>query len=233
MHMLDGAGPFKRPLLKLRGLLFEFFGKPECRTTTRALQIAVTKMPWHAIKTMSYAGAVRDGRRWIDPGNFIYSVFWMLAGYAAANLRDTSTAAEVRHAAAEFREMQKRARERWPRAGNSPELAELSGDLVELVLSIGYLCDRLIDLNKELSKLVLKVKEIMHFLEYHAAFHRGRSLSGSPFTGPRAQYLQVVACTMWNAMQFHHFDIRDGDPQYCTYERLARRAGLLYKCSPA
>ena len=140
MHMLDGAGPFKRPLLELRGCLFEFFGKPECRTTTRALQIAVTKMPWHAIKTMSYAGAVRDRRRWIDPGNFIYSVFWMLAGYVAANLRETSTAvaAEVRDAAAEFREVQKRAEERWPRAGNSPRLAELFGDLVELVLSIGW-----------------------------------------------------------------------------------------------
>ena len=139
MHMLDGAGPFKRPLLELRGLLFEFFGKPECRTATRALQIAVTKMPWHAIKTMSYAGAVRDHRRWIDPGNFIYSVFWMLAGYMAANLRETSTAvaAEVRDAAAEFREVQKRAEERWPRAGNSPRLPELFGDLVELVLSSG------------------------------------------------------------------------------------------------
>ena len=67
---------------------------------------------------------------------------------------------------------------------------------------------------KELSRLVLQVMEIIHFLEYNAAFDRGRFLSGSPFIGPRAQYLQVVACTMWNAMQFHHFDIRVGDPQY-------------------
>ena len=139
----------------------------------------------------------------------------------------------VRDAAAEFREVQKRAEERWPRAGNSPRLAELFGDLVELVLSIGYLCDRWMVLVKELSRLVLKVMEIMHFLEYNAAFDRGRSLSGSPFIGPRAQYLQVVACAMWNAMQFQYFDIRDGDPQYCTYERLVREAGLLYKSSLA
>ena len=111
--------------------------------------VARERMPFKAIKTCSYSGAVvhvDKGRpmhwRWYDPGNWCYATIWYLIKKAARHQADSHMHAVENRAfgaASRIHQSMMKCEERWPRQW--PAFYELAGDLFEMLLARGY-CDR-------------------------------------------------------------------------------------------
>ena len=95
---------------------------------------------------MSYRGAIYHDRRWSDPGNFIYTIWWNLWSQMARHLQRrrptrqlAKTIEEIRFIAGRVTDTQRMVRNRWTRDPDTTQWLELVGGLMEVALGAGYM----------------------------------------------------------------------------------------------
>ena len=218
--------------------MLAMFNNPVFGQLLRHWRYAVTSMQFVNVKLLSHKGCILDWRRkrnngypWIDPGNFVYSVFWKLLGFAARFvLGRRQERAEAHGAAFAVEDVQGRVKERWARAANSARLAELHGDILEMSLALGYLSNDDMPLVRMLSEPICQVRDIVSYVETHGPFDRtGDTRARSPLSSPKAQHVTALANTIWCAMQVQHYGISNSHDQYRSYLEFAQRVNLMYR----
>ena len=180
---------------------------------------------------MSYKGAVavrgKSGWFYTDPGNFVYTLWWLLTGLAAKHHLKTHNDDVVCKA---FRACQGRLVARWPRQKDTPQLCEQIGDMVELVLACSYINDaKYWHLQTTLGPVIIKVREIVRFLDTNARFERMK-VSGSFFDGmpSRCACVSRLAQGMFSAMHVQKHDVDLSRAENLRFVTLAPELRLLY-----
>ena len=236
---MDRTSAFRPHLLKLRRDLLENLASREFAKMLYVLQVGVDRMEYWQIKTMSYSGAVRDplphggGFRYTDPGNVVYSVTWFMMGLYASHVRrhepcnPTQLEALRTCQCNRFRAIQKRVLERWPRAPDSVRMAETIGDMFEFVLGCSYVSDRLDNVAKMISAIVLQVRNIIDYIEWSGSWER-IGVKQPFFRGHRAHYIWRLSCAIYNAANVQHRDLDARHPDFQPYQDCARRFNLVY-----
>ena len=234
LHLYDIEGPFRPHLLSMRRTVLALFSDPDFGHLLRHWHYAATSMQFVSIKLLSYQGCILDQTRrgpypWIDPGNFVYSLFWHLLDFAASFVIQNERP-EIHGAALVLKDVQEYVKARWPRADGSAQLAEVHGDLFEMALAFGYLDNRFMPLVRMLSVPICHVRDIVSYVEAHGPFDRtGDTRARSPLSSPKAQHVTALANTIWCAMQVQHYGISNSHDQYRSYLEFAQRVNLMYR----
>ena len=236
LHLYDIEGPFRPHLLSMRRTVLALFSDPDFGHLLRHWHYAATSMPFVSIKLLSYQGCILDQTRrgpypWIDPGNFVYSLFWQLLGFAASFVMGRQNERpEIHGAALVLKDVQEYVKARWPRADGSAQLAEVHGDLFEMALAFGYLDNRFMPLVRMLSVPICHVRDIVSYVETQGPEDRTRDITAtSPLSRPKAQHVTAMANTLWNAGQVQHYRIGAAHGKYPGYVEFARRVSLMYR----
>lgn len=230
LHMFDLQGEFRVHLPRLYDLFYDVFDKPGCRDTLGIIGLGATYLNWPQIKMLSYRGAVWNRGRWSDPGNFVYTLFWLLLGQMAHHVlrRRPPASRSARAVAVKWKTLQAMVRTRWPRDADTAHWLELYGDLLEMSLGCGYTDqERYWCVIEALSPILLGVSNIVAFIDAHGASSRVGN-GNSFFRGGAAKYTRKLAVAMYNAMLVHKFRIGPLDKNYNEFLKVASRNRLMY-----
>lgn len=158
-------------------------------TSVRAWEtftVAHDHMPWAAIKTCSYSGAVVRVSRgrpqhwlWYDPGNWCYAAMWHLLKKTARHWKDVYRPVQGSRegkAAARIHQSMAACETRWPRQGTA--FYELVGDLFEMLLARGYCSAELEHVIDDLSLIVAEILAIYRNMQANSR------MSASPHIEP-------------------------------------------------
>ena len=180
--MYDKKGGFALRLRNLFGLFEDFFVHDACRDVIGIVGMATTSMSYPQIKTLSHKGAIYVEKRWSDPGNFVYTVWWTIWGMMARQLtrrpltRIQANWERTRRTACKVTEVQRMVRERWTRDPDTARYLELIGDLMELSLGTGYIDQqRYWRIIAKVSPIIEEIRQTLLFLDHGArqAFLQG------------------------------------------------------------
>ena len=237
LHMYDKKGGFAIRLRNLFGLFEDFFVHDACRDIIGIVGIATTSMSYPQIKALSHKGAIYVEKRWSDPGNFVYTIWWTIWGMMARQLaRRPSTRIQAnwektRRTASKVTEVQRMVKDRWTRDPDTARYLELIGDLMEVSLGAGYVDQpRFWRIIAQVSPIVEEIRQTLLFLDYNGSFSRtGRQRPF--FRGPCAPLSRRISESMYNAMVVHKFDIQESSEVWNGFLQLASHSKLLY--SPA
>ena len=237
LHMYDKKGGFALRLRNLFGLFEDFFVHDACRDLIGIVGIATTSMSYPQIKTLSHKGAIYVEKRWSDPGNFVYTIWWTIWGMMARQLtnrpltRIEANWERTRKTACKVTEVQRMVKERWTRDPDTKKYLELIGDLMELSLGTGYIDQqRFWRIIARVSPIIEEIRQTLLFLDNNGCFSRtGRDRNF--FRGPCAPLSRKISESMYNAMVVHKFDIQESSEEWNGYLQLASHSKLLY--SPA
>ena len=229
LHMFDLQGEFRVHLPRLYDLFYNVFSKPGCRDTLSIIGLATTHLSWPRIKMLSYRGAVWDTGRWTDPGNFVYTLFWLLLGHMAHHvLRRRAPVSMSARVAGKWIQLQTMVRARWPREDDSARWLELFGDLLEMSLGCGYTDqERYWGVIEALSPILLEVSNIVTYIDDHGAAARVGN-GNSFFRGSRAPYTRKLALSMYNAMLVQKFRVGPEAANWNAFLKVATRNMLMY-----
>ena len=234
LHMYDKAGSFAIRLRHLFGLFEDFFVHDACRDLIGIVGIATASMSYPQIKALSHKGAIYFERRWSDPGNFIYTIWWTIWGMMAKQLsrrpatRIQANWEKTRTTASKVTEVQRMVRNRWTRDPDTAKWMELVGDLMEVSLGVGYIDQpRFWRIIAQVSPIIEEIRSTLLFLDNNGCFSRtGRHRPF--FRGPCAPLSRRLAESMYNAMVVHKFEIKESSEEWSGYLQIASNNRLLY-----
>ena len=234
LHMYDKKGGFAIRLRNLFGLFEDFFVHDASRDLIGIVGIATTSMSYPQIKALSHKGAIYFERRWSDPGNFIYTIWWTIWGMMAKQLsrrpatRIQANWEKTRTTASKVTEVQRMVRNRWTRDPDTAKWMELVGDLMEVSLGVGYIDQpRFWRIIAQVSPIIEEIRSTLLFLDNNGCFSRtGRHRPF--FRGPCAPLSRRLAESMYNAMVVHKFEIKESSEEWSGYLQIASNNRLLY-----
>ena len=232
--MYDKSSGFAVRLRQLFGLFEDFIVHDACRDLIGIVGIATTSMSYPQIKAISHKGAIYFQKRWSDPGNFIYTVWWTIWGMMARQLskrpvtRIQANWEKTQRTANKVLEVQRMVRARWTRNTESAKWLELIGDLMEVSLGTGYMDQqRYWRIISQVSPIVEEIRQTLNFLDHDGCFAK----TGNPrpfFRGPCAPLSRRIAESMYNAMVVHKFGITESSEVWDGYLQIAYTNRLLY-----
>lgn len=233
-HMYQQDSAFRKHLLHLRDRLLAATAHRAFRDFVGICATAIRDMDRFQIKTLSYQGAVAirtsNGWNFTDPGNFVYTLWWLLMGRACRHMLKHRTESDVHETCRAFGSIQKELLCRWPRRKDSPQLCETIGDIIECALAASYLDGtRYWHLQEELAPTIVKVREFVHFLDHHARRER-MGVDGSFFASmsSRCECASRLAVAMFNAMHVQKYGVDMTVPRAAGFIALSRELMLLY-----
>lgn len=249
MQMFKLDSHFAGHLKQLRILLLGSVATQAFRDMTGLIAIALARMDKFQIKTLSYQGAVarkvKNGWTYSDPGNFIYSLWWLLTGMAAKHWlkdcarkrKDDKVARDVCTVCNAFLACQKRLVARWPKQKDSPQMSELIGDIVEMVLACSHIDNgRYWPIQTQLGPVIQKVQEFVWWIEHEAHYERQSAsdrdaLGMRPFFSgmrSRCECASRLAMGMFHAahVQKHRIDVNS--IQFTDFVLLGPELRLMY-----